>query len=348
MIVNTIYARNPCGPLGPSTSREVFAFDLTDVSTLAPYTDATATTRRSTVQLELSDLATDCDKTYNRTELATQTHPILDDDTRCNPFLAFPPAVKRYGYPYWKHCGIKDNKFGIFDPPYAVPTAEALVPAVPTTTSEPEQSANPSAAESASTGASASSDQAPTTAGPTAPVQITDEPSPETVVGETSSIDPQPHAPNPDPAEPTAAEPEDTEPPTEETDSYPDAIVSIVTGEQVVSLGPSGLEIVDVDSGSTTTHFVPAPGATDDGFGEDFNYGSDFAPAPVVIYNGETLSVGGDPATITGAVVVTPSFHNLESISATTSNTTVPASSANRAISGLIIPLAILVLSAHL
>ncbi|KAJ4251817.1 hypothetical protein NW762_011114 [Fusarium torreyae] len=133
-----MYAENPCGPLGPSASREIFAFDLTEVSTLVPYTDETASTRRATRQLHLSDLDTHCTRSFNRSELATQTRPLKDDDTRCNPFLTVPKKFKEYGYPYWLHCGIKNNKFGVFDPPYAIPALDELVPARTTFTQKPD------------------------------------------------------------------------------------------------------------------------------------------------------------------------------------------------------------------
>ncbi|EXK23944.1 hypothetical protein FOMG_19309 [Fusarium oxysporum f. sp. melonis 26406] len=149
MIVNTMYAENPCGPLGPSASREIFAFDLTEVSTLVPYTDETASTRRATRQLQLSDLDTHCTRSFNRSELATQTRPLKNDDTRCNPFLTVPKKFKEHGYPYWLHCGIKNNKFGVFDPPYAIPALDELVPARTTLDQKPNAD-NPTAAPSAS------------------------------------------------------------------------------------------------------------------------------------------------------------------------------------------------------
>ncbi|KAI6762416.1 hypothetical protein HG530_008396 [Fusarium avenaceum] len=148
MIVNTMYAENPCGPLGPSASREIFAFDLTEVSTLVPYTDDIASTRRATRQLYLSDLGTRCTRSFNRTELATQTRPTKDDDTRCNPFLTVPKKFKEYGYPYWLHCGIKNNKFGVFDPPYAIPALDELIPAHTTSVPEPN-TGHPTVAPSA-------------------------------------------------------------------------------------------------------------------------------------------------------------------------------------------------------
>ncbi|RSL51450.1 hypothetical protein CEP54_011410 [Fusarium duplospermum] len=165
MIVNTLYGWNECGPLGPSTSRAIFGFDLDQVSTLVPYSNSQdTTTRRETRQLYLSDLGIDCDGNYNRSHLATQIAPVKDDDTRCNPFLAVPIEAKRWGYPYWKHCGIKNNKFGLFDPPYAVKPLDNLIPVTATTadTDKPKTTA-------ASTKATAAPEAGPTKVEPSNP-----------------------------------------------------------------------------------------------------------------------------------------------------------------------------------
>ncbi|KAF5679202.1 hypothetical protein FHETE_943 [Fusarium heterosporum] len=191
MIVNTMYAENPCGPLGPSASREIFAFDLTEVSTLVPYTDDIASTRRATRQLYLSDLGTHCTRSFNRTELATQTRPTKDDDTRCNPFLTVPKKFKEYGYPYWLHCGIKNNRFGVFDPPYAIPALDELIPAH-TTSVQDHSSKNPTAAPSATV-------KAPTNAGSAEPAV-------------TSLHDPKPTLALPSGDKPVPVDPVNTEP----------------------------------------------------------------------------------------------------------------------------------------
>ncbi|KAJ4203071.1 hypothetical protein NW759_015270 [Fusarium solani] len=175
MIVNTLYGWNECGPLGPSTSRAIFGFDLDQVSTLVPYSNSEdTTTRRSTRQLYLSDLGIDCDGNYNRSHLATQIAPVKDDDTRCNPFLAVPIDAKRWGYPYWKHCGIKNNKFGLFDPPYAVKPLDNLIP-VTATTADP---AKPKTT-AASTKATAAPEPGPTKAEPSNPEPTPDAPEEE-------------------------------------------------------------------------------------------------------------------------------------------------------------------------
>ena len=139
MVIDTLYGNNPCGPLGPTATSAIFAFDLTDVSTLVPYMDATATTRRSTRQLYLSDLGVDCSTSFDESSLRSQTHPTKDVANRCNPSLVIPIEIKRYGYPYWKHCGNHGNKFGLFDPPYAISTVDGglLGPSSPAPVSTP-------------------------------------------------------------------------------------------------------------------------------------------------------------------------------------------------------------------
>ncbi|KAJ4178671.1 hypothetical protein NW755_013043 [Fusarium falciforme] len=411
MIVNTLYGWNECGPLGPSTSRAIFGFDLDQVSTLVPYSNSEDTTaRRSTRQLYLSDLGIDCDGNYNRSHLATQIAPVKDDDTRCNPFLAVPIDAKRWGYPYWKHCGIKNNKFGLFDPPYAVKPLDNLIP-VTATTADP---AKPKTT-AASTKATAAPEPGPTKAEPSNPEPTKDaseeeeeKPAPskteaegqketagsdgdeqggKTTKGAGSEAEntkvASPSTPSKDsddeageddaqrgpqgentnatsgstPSENSDAaadqdnpssEAEKAKPASASTPSegssadagqddsenansspaapgsnegsssgdnqsnwdpkdgyseidpteYSGRVVSTMTGEQIVRLGTAGLEIVDVESGKTSTYAVPAAGVTDDK--------TTYAPATVAVYSGTTLTLGGPEITVTGAVVVAP------------------------------------------
>ncbi|KAI8680823.1 hypothetical protein LRP88_04402 [Fusarium phalaenopsidis] len=473
MIVNTLYGWNECGPLGPSTSRAIFGFDLDQVSTLVPYSNSEDTaTRRSTRQLYLSDLGIDCDGNYNRSHLATQMAPVKDDDTRCNPFLAVPIDAKRWGYPYWKHCGIKNNKFGLFDPPYAVKPLDNLIPVTATTVdpAKPKTTA-------ASTKATAAPEPGPTKTKPSDPEPTPDaleeegeeeKPAPgntetegekqtaggdrdeqggKTIEGPGSEAEKtkaaSPSTPSNDsdvdagqddtqrdpqgentkggsgstPSENSDGDAEQNDPsseaektkaasastpskgsdgkagedgpqpgpqventkgasgstPSEDSDAgasqdgaqpgseaenteatggrtpskdsgadadqddsedagsspaapgsdegsssgdgqnnsdpqdgyseidpteYSGRVVSTMTGEQVVRLGTAGLEIVDVESGKTSTYAVPAAGVTDDK--------TTYATATVAVYSGTTLTLGGPEITVTGAVVVAP------------------------------------------
>jgi hypothetical protein len=138
--------------------------DLTDVQTLVPTNPSDNLERAERTQLTLNDLATDCPQTTDATYTGPQKHweyseeyasYTMDRHNRCNPRLAIPKAIKRYGYPYWKHCQIFGNKFGWFDPPGAVPTVAGILPtsATAATTSGSEAAetsveAFPSAAES--------------------------------------------------------------------------------------------------------------------------------------------------------------------------------------------------------
>ncbi|KAF4993523.1 hypothetical protein FGRMN_6452 [Fusarium graminum] len=249
MIINTMYAENPCGPLGPSAGREIFAFDLTEVSTLVPYADDTASMQRATRQLYLSDLDTHCTRSFNRTELATQKRPTKDDDSRCNPFLTVPKKFKEYGYPYWLHCGIRNNKFGVFDPPYAIPALDELIPAH-TTSVQDHDSKNPTTAPSAP-------GKAPTNAG-SIETAVSSLHNPEPTLARSSGHDPTPAVPvntksapgNPSGAgpfptipssvEPAPAGPDHTEPSPNNNDSKPAPANPGTTNPSPAGLGNSG------------------------------------------------------------------------------------------------------------
>ncbi|CAK7212882.1 hypothetical protein SCUCBS95973_001611 [Sporothrix curviconia] len=334
MIVNTLYGYNPCGRLGPDVSSVVFAFDLTDVSTLVPYMEETASTRRSTRQLYLSDLGDDCDGSFMASTLTTQTHPLKNTANRCNPSLVIPKAIKTFGYPYWLHCGNVGNKFGLFDPPYAVPTLDGGLLGVPTSTSaSPASSAipttpTPTAAPTMSTPAAD-----PTTSTPAAdPTTSTPAAVPPTTSSTGSTKDASTEAPvaasSPSTAGvPTTATvppdnqllPQYTSPspssspspntPTTSTsiyysqppaDAYTRQFETSVVPTQYASLGPSGIEIVNDGSSSTSTYFVPAVGTPVDGSA------SSVPLATVAVYQGQTLTMGGAAVTVTSAQVVLP------------------------------------------
>ena len=132
MVVDTLAGYNTAGRAGPSGTSVVFALDLTEVSTIQG---------SATQQLTLGDLGTDCPKSENPSFIAT-----APPDGRCRPVLAAPPAVKSWVSPC-NGCG----NFGLFDPPYAVPTLEGgLVPA-PETTATSEQITSTSEPETTST-----------------------------------------------------------------------------------------------------------------------------------------------------------------------------------------------------
>ncbi|OIW24826.1 hypothetical protein CONLIGDRAFT_684732 [Coniochaeta ligniaria NRRL 30616] len=91
-------------PAGPSTSQWILPLDLYEVSTIANGTGSTS-------QLNLADLGTNCPRTADPTAIITMV------DAACDPVLAAPKQVSSWAYPC-NACG----RFGLFDPPYAVPT----------------------------------------------------------------------------------------------------------------------------------------------------------------------------------------------------------------------------------
>jgi hypothetical protein len=291
-----------------------------------------------------------------------------DDDTRCNPFLVVPAAVKRYGYPYWLHCNVTNNKFGLFDPPYAIPPVIDLVPTEPTTTTavvEASNSENPTAAHSASTKATAPSGPENTepaatttdldnTGSSDATPQKTDSATadPESTIANDASTSAggDTVVAKPGNTETAAANPSDfTDAPVDDgnpqpaaatniahetltgveaqfdTAAYSDGVVSTAS-EQVVSLGTDGLEVVDPDTGKTST------------------YGST-VPTTKVVYGGQTLTLGGPAVTVTNVVVLSPGPANLASATDAAGSgpntpiatpSTVPDSSANRIYGGVV------------
>lgn len=105
MYIPTARGINTLGqPAGPQTSQWVLPLNLYEVSTIANGTGSTS-------QLNLADLGTDCARTADPTAIVTMV------DARCDPVLAAPREVSSWAYPC-NACG----RFGLFDPPYAVPT----------------------------------------------------------------------------------------------------------------------------------------------------------------------------------------------------------------------------------
>ena len=123
MFIPSARATNTLGqpvPDGPATTSWMLPLRLHQVSTIVQGSNATR-------QLTLADLGTDCPQTADPTAIATMV------DSRCNPVLAAPSEVKSWAWPC-NACG----RFGLFDPPYAVPTLTgALVETTVTATPVP-------------------------------------------------------------------------------------------------------------------------------------------------------------------------------------------------------------------
>ncbi|KAI0402493.1 hypothetical protein F4802DRAFT_370795 [Xylaria palmicola] len=107
LVIKTLYGTNSAGRAGPSGTSEVFALDLDQVSTILPREQITR-------QLTLNDLYTDCPQSIDPEVVAT-TIP----DGHCDFSLLAPQPVKDWASPC-NACG----RLGLFDPPYAIPTAD--------------------------------------------------------------------------------------------------------------------------------------------------------------------------------------------------------------------------------
>jgi len=306
MVVNTLYALNECGRLGPTFTSRVFAFDLTNVSTLAPYTDHTASTSRTARQLYLSDLGVDCPTSVNWSKLRHMTHPMKNGAVRCNPSLVIPIDIKRAGYPYWKHCGNDHFKFGLFDPPYAIPRADAVLDPVTSTAVGP-----------------AGSPIDPPAAAPK-PTAVPDRPA------ATPAANPQPPDKPPNPNQPVNPDVDASFGPADvvgkSTSTMPSNVDTV--SRQIISLGPSGLVIVNPDATSTSSIVTSVGG---------MKSGPEIAPAyTTVVYQGHTLTAGGAAVTVTSAVMVPPTGGAGVNISG---HVTVVTASAGRVTGSLIVVL---------
>ncbi|KAK8136710.1 hypothetical protein PG984_004650 [Apiospora sp. TS-2023a] len=164
MLIPTIYGINTIdgATVAPSATSAIWAFDLSEVSTIEGGT--------ATKQLSLSDLGTDCPQTAAASEIATMTN------SRCDPILAAPDKIRAWASP----CAACD-RFGLFDPPYAIPTITGGL--VPTTIAQPPPPP-PAPTTEAPKPAPTTQAPAPTTEAPAppAPKPTTEAPAPTTAV----------------------------------------------------------------------------------------------------------------------------------------------------------------------
>ncbi|KAK9771686.1 hypothetical protein SCAR479_11615 [Seiridium cardinale] len=205
MVINSIFGYNSLGLAGPSATNAIFALDLDEVSTIVPGVSATR-------QLTLNDLGTDCPQSAEPSAILTMT------DAHCDPTLVAPDVVKSWASPC-NACG----KFGLFDPPYAIPTIPGGLLGTTATAVESTTTEATTAATSAATGATATATATATTTPTTTATTTTP------VVASTPT---------------TAAE----------------STAAGTTG--VMSLGPSGIVVVYYYSGTAVTTTVPATGST--------------------------------------------------------------------------------------
>lgn len=153
-LINTMYGTaSMSGPkTGPDAHSTIWAFDLPEVSTLV------LPEQTLTRQLSLSDLGTDCPQSMPLSQILTKI-----PNSRCDPILAAPIRIREWAWPC-NACG----PFGMFDPPYAVPTLPGGLLGT-TTTAVPPPVTVTSAVPVVTTTESA----APVSPAPTAPVVTT-------------------------------------------------------------------------------------------------------------------------------------------------------------------------------
>ncbi|KAM3073701.1 hypothetical protein ACMFMF_006904 [Clarireedia jacksonii] len=134
MVINTISAYNDCGQVGPTMKDIVLSMDPTDVSTIALYTATDQQVNKTPpTMLTLTDLINGC-STLTMTAASTtgaivNDHAMANEYNRCFPALAIPSlAIETLGLPYYRHCGVDNARFGLYDPPGAVPPVNGLLP----------------------------------------------------------------------------------------------------------------------------------------------------------------------------------------------------------------------------
>ncbi|KAK8012302.1 hypothetical protein PG991_009677 [Apiospora marii] len=223
MLIPTIYGTNTVdgGIVQPTATSAVWGFDLSEVSTIEGGT--------ATKQLSLSDLGTDCPQTAAASEIATMV------DSRCDPILAAPDKIRAWASP----CAACE-RFGLFDPPYAIPTITGGL--VPTTTAQPP----PPPTTEAPAPAPTTEAPAPTTEAP-APQPTTEAPAPQPT---TEAPAPQPTTEAPAP-QPTTEAPEPT---TEAPAPAPAPSVSTA-----ITTGPNGVVAVYYENGRAVATATLAP-----------------------------------------------------------------------------------------
>lgn len=197
------------------------------------------------------------------------------------------------------------NKFGLFDPPYAMEALDGLFP-VTTTSATVDPPAAPST--SAATGPTAvpdlptSTDAAPEPTATTAvsePEETTavSEPTPETTVEAAPPVSVPVEASAP--AVPVPVEVSSVAAPVVSVPVEASSVAAPTVPQQVVSLGTAGFEVIHSEGAVPSTYVVPAVGATEAGVG--------VSPPSVVVYQGQTLTAGGAAATVTNPVEVVQS-----------------------------------------
>ena len=296
LILKTVDAINDCGRLGPTFTNRVMAMDPSSVRTLRLYENESATSMIGTPEvLDLDDIATDCGHAQFQGDITDgpnwTKHPLASDSfNRCSPRIEWPPEIQSLGRKYWEHCGIPGTKYGLFDPPGAVPPVTGgLLPSpapviVPSTT---PAAAIPTAAPPVSP---------PTPSSPIA------EPAPSPAASQVNPVQTLQNQGSP-PVTQGGAMPT-AQPPTPVAPSPPSSVRISAGGGNVASTYYANT-IIPVqneptfDPNTAAVGQAPTPIATVAGVEITATPG-----ASTIVYQGQTITSGGDVVTLAGTNIV--------------------------------------------
>ncbi|PQE21161.1 hypothetical protein CJF31_00010751 [Rutstroemia sp. NJR-2017a BVV2] len=318
MVINTISVYNDCGQVGPTMKDIVIPLDPTDVSTIALYTatDQHVNTTPPTM-LTLTDIINGC-STLTMTAASTNgaiinDHAMANEYNKCFPALAIPSlAIETLGLPYYRHCGADNARFGLYDPPGAVPPVNGLLPtstAKASTTSTAVAAQTPSTNQPANT---AITKPEPTTTAAKDPEKS----SIANVVSESTSTF--------DVKQPATSVNSVQDPTTASDPAQPATSVNNVQAPTTIgNSAQPATSVVSVAQPSSAEAIAPVPIAT---------VGSEVISAvpggSAVVIGGQTASLQGQPITISSSVIqLTPSGLAIVNVdSGSSSIYTLPAS----------------------
>ncbi|PQE34121.1 ca2+modulated nonselective cation channel polycystin protein [Rutstroemia sp. NJR-2017a WRK4] len=298
MVINTISVYNDCGQVGPTMKDIVIPLDPTDVSTIALYTatDQQVNTTPPTM-LTLTDIINGC-STLTMTAASTNgaiinDHAMANEYNKCFPALAIPSlAIETLGLPYYRHCGADNARFGLYDPPGAVPPVNGLLP---TSTAKASTTSTAVAAQTPSTNQpvnTAIKKPDPTTTAAVDPVKssvsndVSDSSSTSSAKQPATSVNSvQDPATASDPAQPATS------------------VNNVQAPTTIANSAQPATSVLSIAKPSSAEAGAPVPIAT---------VGSEVisaAPgASAVVVGGQTASLQGQPITISSSIIqLTPS-----------------------------------------
>jgi hypothetical protein len=299
MVINTISVYNGCGQVGPTMKDIVISLDPTDVSTIALYTatDQQVNTTPPTM-LTLTDIINGC-STLTMTAASTSgaiinDHAMANEYNKCFPALAIPSlAIETLGLPYYRHCGADNARFGLYDPPGAVPPVNGLLP---TSTAKSSATSTAVAAQTPSTNQPANTAITKSEPATSTAAQDPVKSSIANVVSESSSTSG---------AKQPATSVNNVQDPTTASDPAQPA-TSVNNVQAPTTIGNSAqpaTSVVGIAQSSSAEAIAPVPIAT---VGSEVI--SAVPGASAVVIGGQTASLQGQPITISSSVIqLTPS-----------------------------------------